>query len=127
MPKVDFRQLAFWKDFFAGIVEPIACVYEGYNLWIINFKGERKGSQRMNCRAGRLVNAVYFWTESRRHAGLVNLLTSLWSIVLLVNSGNKNQRPRLIGISDTRITSGAESNAVRKVTIPSNIFFFVTI
>jgi len=34
--------------------------------------------------------AVYFWLESRRHAGMVNLLTALWSIALLVNSHRKN-------------------------------------
>ncbi len=37
-----------------------------------------------------LIFAVYFWLESRRHAGMVNLLTALWSIALLVNSHRKN-------------------------------------
>ena len=34
--------------------------------------------------------AAYFWLESRRHAGIVNLVTVLWSIALLVNSHRKN-------------------------------------
>ena len=37
-----------------------------------------------------LIFAVYFWLESRRHAGMVNLLTALWSTALLVNRHRKN-------------------------------------
>jgi len=37
-----------------------------------------------------LIFAAYFWLESRRHAGIVNLLTAVWSIALLVNMRRKD-------------------------------------
>ena len=37
-----------------------------------------------------LLIAAYFWQESRRHAGIVNLLSALWSVALLVNSHRNN-------------------------------------
>lgn len=37
-----------------------------------------------------VIIAAYFMQESRRHAGIVNLLTAVWPIALLVNSHRKN-------------------------------------
>ena len=37
-----------------------------------------------------VITAAYFLQESRRHAGIVNLLTAIWPIALLVNSHRKN-------------------------------------
>ncbi len=37
-----------------------------------------------------VIIAAYFLQESRRHAGIVNLLTAVWPIALLVNSHRKN-------------------------------------
>ncbi len=37
-----------------------------------------------------VIISAYFLQESRRHAGMVNLLIAVWPIVLLVNSHGKN-------------------------------------